>query len=251
MTLRRTLALAAGASGSAFALVATASSAFAQSPEGDLQTGGGSSGFGLGDVFNLGARLALVLLVIWGAVRAMRWYTRRMQGTGSGGSTRQMQVLETRSLGPNRSLQLVRLGSRAVLVGVTPERISSLMAIDDAEEVERIVAAIEGEVAARPLPRLAAGLRTVPAGALGRLLKARNAEAGARPPTIPEFITNLLRARRHNAEEPAALTPLPRRVRKSEGPLASARRMRAASERAARVAALQRAIADVRTQVVQ
>jgi hypothetical protein len=46
--------------------------------------------------------------------------------------------LESRSLGPNRSLQLVQVGNRAVLLGVTAERISAVLEINDPIEVERL-----------------------------------------------------------------------------------------------------------------
>ncbi len=111
--------------------------------DGDVvDVGGGVLAFGGQDWFNLGLRLGLVLLVIWAAIVAMRWYVRRMNGEG-GGSGRQLRIVETRSLGPNRSLHLVRIGDRAVLIGVTAERINHLLAIDDPEEVERLTRAVE------------------------------------------------------------------------------------------------------------
>lgn len=96
---------------------------------------GGVSGFDAGDWLGLGLRLAIVLVVIWVAVIAMRWYVRRSTGTPGGGPSRNVEVLETRALGPNRALHLVRVGDRAVLVGATAERISPLVAIEDPEEV--------------------------------------------------------------------------------------------------------------------
>jgi flagellar biogenesis protein FliO len=54
-------------------------------------------------------------------------------------NTRHLQIVETRTLGPNRSLALVRVGARAVLIGVTAERITQLMEIEDAAEVDRLI----------------------------------------------------------------------------------------------------------------
>jgi hypothetical protein len=68
----------------------------------------------------------------------MRWYVRRTQGVGGRGALAALEVIETHALGPNRALHLVRLGDRAVLVGATPERITSLMTVDDPEEVRRL-----------------------------------------------------------------------------------------------------------------
>src|SRR5690606_12077301 len=94
---------------------------------------------GLGDWVGLGARLALVVAVIWVAVAGMRWYVRRMHQGGRRGGLGALEVIETHALGPNRTLHLVRLGDRAVLVGATPERITQLMTVDDPEELQRLV----------------------------------------------------------------------------------------------------------------
>jgi flagellar biosynthetic protein FliO len=106
----------------------------AMQPTGAAVGGLGAWGY-VGLVFNLG----LVLVAIWAAVMAMRWYVRRMNGEIGG--ARQLQVLESRALGPNRSLHLVRLADRAVLLGVTADRINALLTVDDPAEVERMVAA--------------------------------------------------------------------------------------------------------------
>ncbi|MPZ98551.1 MAG: flagellar biosynthetic protein FliO [Dehalococcoidia bacterium] len=134
--------------------------------------GGGVAGYGAGDWFGLGLRLAAVLAVIWVAVLGMRWYVRRMSGEG-GGSTRHLQILETRALGPNRALHLVRLGDRAVLIGVTPERINQLMEIDDGEEVARL--------AFVPAPPEARSLRSMAGGLGGALFGARAGRQTAQP----------------------------------------------------------------------
>lgn len=120
----------------ASALALLPATAWAQAADGLETAGGGVGSFGLGDWLGLLVRLGLVLLIVWAAIRAMRWYSRRING--GGGATRHLEVLETRSLAPNRSLHLVRLGGRAVLLGVTPERITSLLEIGDPAEVERL-----------------------------------------------------------------------------------------------------------------
>lgn len=96
--------------------------------------------YGVLDWLNLGFRLVLVIGAIWAAVVGMRWYVKRVNGDGAR-LGRQVQVLESRTLGPNRSLHLVRLGGHAVLLGVTAERINPLITIEDTEEVERLVEA--------------------------------------------------------------------------------------------------------------
>lgn len=134
--------------------------ATALAQEGALQgVGVGVGGFGVWDWMVLAVRLGLVLIVIWLAVMAMRWYVRRVNGIDGAASGRQLQVLETKALAPNRSLHLVRVGNRAVLLGVTPERINQLTEIDDPEEVERLVeAAAEREGSPRSLRAIVGGI---------------------------------------------------------------------------------------------
>lgn len=125
--------------------------------EGLSEIGGGVTSFGAGDWFGLLARLVLVVGVIWVAVLGMRWYVRRVNGGMAGRSGGALEVLETHALGPNRALHLVRLGDRAVLIGATPERITSLLSVEDTEELRRLTD--------RPEP----ALRGVRAGSLAGL----------------------------------------------------------------------------------
>lgn len=127
-----------GAIGAASVAAAWPAIAFAQAVEepATVEVGSGVVSLSIWDWLNLVLRLGAVIAIIWAAFWAMRWYNRRIQ-TGYGAS-RALQVLETRALGPNRSLQLVRVGHRAVLVGVTPDRINQLLEIDDPDEVERL-----------------------------------------------------------------------------------------------------------------
>lgn len=131
--------------------------ALAQEPAA-APVGGAVSGFGAWDWVDLAARLGVVLVVIWVAVMAMRWYVRRMSGVGGGSGSRQLQVMETRTLGPNRSLHLVRLGRRAVLLGVTQERINAVMEIDDPDEVRELVDTAEQVHSGGALQSIVGGL---------------------------------------------------------------------------------------------
>jgi flagellar biosynthetic protein FliO len=160
------LLAAAGASALALGLPSVAG---AQALGGDV--GGGVVSMGFWDWVGLLSRLGIVLFVMWAAFWGMRWYTRRTQSGGGGRG--ELEVLETRVLGPNRSLQLVRVGRRAVLVGVTPERINHLLEIDDPDEVERIAQSIETQRASTPglgglmnsVSRLSLPTRGLPAAA--------------------------------------------------------------------------------------
>lgn len=155
---------------------------------------GGIAGYGLGDWVGLAVRLGLVLLVIWGAIVAMRWYSRRMNGPG--GSTRHLHVLESRALGPNRSLHLIRLGGRAVLIGVTPERINALLEIDDPEEVERLAAELDEPAVPRPFASMLSGLGNT----ITRLRSAAGPTEDPREAQIREVQLAIARARSDREE---------------------------------------------------
>lgn len=131
--------MALGAAASLLAVATASAQEAAGEVAGDGEVGSGVTSFGLGDWVSLGLRLGLVILVIWGAVHAMRWYVRRMNRGGSRGGIRALEVLETHALGPNRTLHLVRLGDRAVLVGATQERITQLLTVEDPEEFKRLM----------------------------------------------------------------------------------------------------------------
>ncbi|PKN78086.1 MAG: hypothetical protein CVU47_12750, partial [Chloroflexi bacterium HGW-Chloroflexi-9] len=159
--------------------------AFAQEAATEVvEVGGGVSSFGLGDWVGLVLRLGLVLGVIWGAVAAMRWYVRRTQGVGGRGALAALEVIETHALGPNRALHLVRLGDRAVLVGATPERITSLMTVDDPEEVRRLSerpeASSRRSLSASPAGSLSGAASTL-AGSRANADASPRAKQGTRP----------------------------------------------------------------------
>lgn len=240
--------------------------------------GSGVTSFGTGEWFGLVLRLALVLGVIWAAVLGMRWYVRRMTGqAGPRAGGRALEVIETRTLAPNRSLHLVRLGDRAVLIGVTPERITSLLAVDDPDEVQGFLDQPEGSgrrplasmlaglgamtsrtpAGARPRARQAMGLMDLLRGAAGRRRTARPAaapSASAAPAPRQSLFDRTLAATRPQAPsvpmgEPAsALALRARSGYQAASSMSDVARpaTRKPSERDAQIAEAQRAIAAMR-----
>ena len=216
--------------------------------------GSAVTSYGVLDWLNLGLRLALVIGAIYGAVVAMRWYVRRVNGDG-GRLGRQVQVLESRALGPNRSLHLVRLGGRAVLLGVTAERINTLIAIDDAAEVERLVEAANTPTT-NPLQRVAEGMNAMGGLASMGLARRERRSPAARRATQPTLLARALewlnplppqrlRPPYRAAQAAAMQQPLTAAAPPAGAPLA-AQRVQAANAyaREATVAAAQRAIVE-------
>ena len=199
------------------AALAVIASASAQAVPGNEQPLTGVAGYGAWDWVSLVFRIGLVLVVIWSSVMAMRWYVRRVGGEG-GGRARVLQIVETRSLGPNRSLHLVRLGNRAVLIGATAERINALMEVDDPLQFEQIFAG-DGEPAPRSVTGMLSGLAAVPARAAharasmnARVETARAARAERTVEAPPS------RSARPAGIFTGLLTGLGRRMRRRAGP---------------------------------
>jgi flagellar biosynthetic protein FliO len=225
--------------------LAVARPAAAQEPTPAPVVGDAVTTFNAWDWLGLGVRLGVVVLAIWGAFWAMRWYARRVNG-GAAGSGRLLQVVETRTLGPNRSLQLVRLGHRAVLLGVTPDRINQLLTIDDPDEVERLT---EASRAPAELPRTVEAL----VGRFGSMLpRFGKALIGWSPPPRPraEGAPPVVTPPPHAGFEAIRLDPMadePQRDVSAEISSLAAQQLQAAgSYRRAQIAELQRAIERAR-----
>lgn len=72
-------------------------------------------------------RFAGSLLLVLGLLGGLLWGLKRMQsGVRLSGGERQLQVIEAVSVGPRQKIALVRIGSREVLVGVSPTQLTAL-----------------------------------------------------------------------------------------------------------------------------
>lgn len=82
------------------------------------------------------AALALVIALVY----AVLWFMRRMMGRRygqrSGGTA--LEVLESAYVGPHKTVSLVRVGKRSVLVGVTDTQVSILTELDT-DETEQLL----------------------------------------------------------------------------------------------------------------
>lgn len=82
--------------------------------------------------------------VAWAAgILAVGWIARQLlksTGGGTRGAMSSLELLSRQSIGPQQQLTLVRLGQRILLVGTTPNGMSTLATVDDPGEVQAIVA---------------------------------------------------------------------------------------------------------------
>jgi flagellar biosynthetic protein FliO len=87
------------------------------------------------DPFNdptlLAASVFLRLVVVLLVMAAAFWILRRVQGNGWKGAQRQLQVLETTHLTPRRTIHLIQIGERKLLIGATDQSISLLTELDE------------------------------------------------------------------------------------------------------------------------
>jgi len=83
-------------------------------------------------IFDLFIKLAVVLGVAYASVLGLRKYMNQ-QGAALPGRGRLLKVIESVSIGPNRSLHLVRVAGKVVVIGSTPENISLIAEIHDSE----------------------------------------------------------------------------------------------------------------------
>lgn len=87
-------------------------------------TAGNPLGDGLRLLGALGMILGLILLLYAGSRRGMRWLPKARGGA--------IQILETRPLGPKKSLCLVQVRGRELLLGISAERVELLCQLDQA-----------------------------------------------------------------------------------------------------------------------
>ncbi|OGG55613.1 MAG: flagellar biosynthetic protein FliO [Candidatus Handelsmanbacteria bacterium RIFCSPLOWO2_12_FULL_64_10] len=112
----------------------SASIAWAADPSADTwrnppPVGGETSLIGL--LFRVALSLAFIVLLIWGAV----WVMRRFSGVGvrSTGGDGLVDVLGRTYIAPKKAVYVLRVGDRALAVGVTESAITPLTELDLAE----------------------------------------------------------------------------------------------------------------------
>lgn len=90
-------------------------------------------------------KVGLAVVLALGAAAAFRWVHRGR--ASEGGSRARLTVVETAALAQNRTLHLVRIGRRKLLIGSTPNQVVMLadLAQEDLEDV-----AAEAEAAPEP-----------------------------------------------------------------------------------------------------
>jgi flagellar biosynthetic protein FliO len=100
--------------------------------EGEESSGGGVNWWG--DVPGLLIRLAIVLGLAYGSLRLLNYFTR--SGRLGGQTGRALEVVDQLNLGQNRSIYLVRVAGRVLVVGATGNQLNLLsrMASDDLPE---------------------------------------------------------------------------------------------------------------------
>lgn len=92
------------------------------------------------DMLDMFWPLSIVLLIVGLCVWGLRKWMPRSVRFGGGDTIR---ILARKYLSGKQSLCLARIGRRVVLMGITPDRISTLSEITDPEEAAALIAAVE------------------------------------------------------------------------------------------------------------
>jgi len=110
---------------------------------------------GLKMIASLGVVLAMILLLLYG----VRKLTRQRMGAAGG---KQIQVLESHYMGVKKSISLVRVPGKVLVLGVTGDRINLLDTLDD-EIVRRQMPVVEakpfGPILSDRLKKLGSGFK--------------------------------------------------------------------------------------------
>ena len=117
--------------------------------------GGETSLIGL--LFRVAVSLAFIVLLIWGAV----WVMRRFSGAGAGraGSDGLVDVLGRTYIAPKKAIYVLRVGDRALAVGVTESTMMPLVELDLEETLSACSEEIRGQEAGS-LSGLLGGLKS-------------------------------------------------------------------------------------------
>lgn len=90
-------------------------------------------------------QMILALAVVVALIFGLQWLLKRIGGRRAGGSrSGVLDVVARTGVTTRQELMLVRLGERMVLLGRSATGITRLAEIDDANEVQRLQALIEG-----------------------------------------------------------------------------------------------------------
>lgn len=85
-------------------------------------------------IVKLLSALAIVIVALYGGLYLLKRITTR--GRVAGAKLATLEVIESAYVGPKKTVSLVRVGKRAVLVGVTDQQITKLTDVGEAEVSE-------------------------------------------------------------------------------------------------------------------
>lgn len=87
-------------------------------------------------ILDLVVKLAVVLGIAYGAIYVLRLFMGRQPSLP--GRKGHLKVIESASLGPNRSVHLIKIGGEVMVIGSTPEQITTIGKIEDPETLAQL-----------------------------------------------------------------------------------------------------------------
>ncbi len=109
-----------------------------------------TGGSAAGSIFKMLSALVIVIACIYLGIYLLK----KLMGRKYGGYSKDnlLQVIETTYVGPKKTVSLVRVADKAVLIGVTDNTISVLTELDEAKTAE-IMPAVAAEESKEPFSR--------------------------------------------------------------------------------------------------
>jgi flagellar protein FliO/FliZ len=98
-------------------------------------TGGGGFSFGAGDAASLAWRLGLVAVIIAVSIAGLRWWGRKASSPSS--VTGFIRIVDTLGISNGRTIHLLALGERVIVVGATAQQLTFLSELS-ADEVAQV-----------------------------------------------------------------------------------------------------------------
>lgn len=98
----------------------------------------------MSEVFTVVCALLGVIGLIFLTYYATRWLNKKFRSTGYNGSQNGIKILECMGIAQDKQLLAVKVGRKALLLGVTPNSITALSELDDDDIAEMTAASENG-----------------------------------------------------------------------------------------------------------
>ncbi len=83
------------------------------------------------EVFTVICALLGIIGLLFLAFYASRWLNKHFNGGGFGGSRKIIKIIECTGVAPDKQLMIVEVGSKRMLIGITPNSVNKICDLDE------------------------------------------------------------------------------------------------------------------------